>query len=130
MARLMITSVYDAFKEAGASENSARAAAGELADFDNRFDALERRMDRLEASLNARIDRVEASLNARIDQVEASLNARIDQVEGSLNARIDRVEATLSARIDRMQGEINLLKWMAGANIALSVAVLVRLLTQ
>ncbi|EII8774770.1 hypothetical protein K4889_000013 [Campylobacter coli] len=62
-----------------------------------KFDKVETRIDKFEASLNARIDKVETSLNARIDKFEASLNARIDKVETSLNTRIDKFENKLDS---------------------------------
>lgn len=37
----MISGVYDALREAGASEDKARAAAGALADYDARFNKIE-----------------------------------------------------------------------------------------
>ena len=42
----MISEVYDAFREAGASEEKARKAAEAVAAFDNRFHTLERDMDK------------------------------------------------------------------------------------
>ncbi|EIN8284450.1 hypothetical protein LO840_000175 [Campylobacter coli] len=51
-----------------------------------KFDKVETRIDKFEASLNARIDKFEASLNARIDRFEASLNARIDRFENKLDS--------------------------------------------
>ncbi len=67
MAKVMIGSVYDAFRDAGASDEKSRAAAEDVANFDN--------------------------------------------------------------RIVRVESDLTLLKWMVGANIALTVAVLTRLLT-
>ncbi len=51
-----------------------------------KFDKVETRIDKFEASLNARIDKFEASLNARIDKVETSLNTRIDKFENKLDS--------------------------------------------
>jgi len=41
----MISEVYDAFREAGASEEKARKAAEAIAAYENRFAAIERRRD-------------------------------------------------------------------------------------
>ncbi|WP_144624707.1 hypothetical protein, partial [Campylobacter coli] len=49
--------------------------------------------------LNAKFDKVEA----RIDKFEASLNARIDKFETSLNAKFDKVEA----RIDKIETKLD-----------------------
>ncbi|EKJ5774968.1 hypothetical protein ACV6ZM_000211 [Campylobacter coli] len=51
-----------------------------------KFDKVETRIDKFEASLNARIDKFEASLNTRIDKVETSLNTRIDKFENKLDS--------------------------------------------
>lgn len=40
----MITEVYDALVEAGASETKARSAAAAIADFEQRFNGIERRL--------------------------------------------------------------------------------------
>ncbi len=50
-----------------------------------KFDKVEARIDKFEASLNARIDKFETSLNAKFDKVET----RIDKFETSLNAKLD-----------------------------------------
>jgi len=52
MAKLMIAEVYDALKEAGASEEKSRAAAEAIAGYENRFQAIERRLDHLSWQMN------------------------------------------------------------------------------
>jgi hypothetical protein len=42
---LMLSSLYDALLEAGASEEKARKAAEEAAAYENRFQAVERKLD-------------------------------------------------------------------------------------
>lgn len=59
----MITEVYDALKEAGASEEKAKAAASALADYGNRFDRLELKIDRLESSVNADVKILKAEIS-------------------------------------------------------------------
>lgn len=44
---LALMKTYDALKEAGASENKARAAAEELAEYENRFANVERKLSLL-----------------------------------------------------------------------------------
>ena len=64
----------------------------------SRIDRVEKRIDAIEASLNARIDAIEASLNARIDAIELSLNTKIDGVESSLIRLIDeKIDSKLEA---------------------------------
>lgn len=52
MAKLMVTSVYDALVEAGASESKARAAVEDVADYTDRANGIERKLDGLSAEVN------------------------------------------------------------------------------
>lgn len=83
----MISEVYDALKEAGASEEKARKAAEALAGYENRFTQLDRALDALDRKLEQRF-------------------ARVDE------------------RFAKADGEMALLRWMIGFNLALTVAIL------
>jgi tetrahydromethanopterin S-methyltransferase subunit G len=83
----MISEVYDALKEAGASEEKARKAAEALASYENRFTQLDRALDTLDRKLEQRF-------------------ARVDE------------------RFAKADGEMALLRWMIGFNLALTVAIL------
>jgi len=50
--KIMIAEVYDAFKEAGASEEKSRAAAEAVASYENRFAAIERKLTLLTWQMN------------------------------------------------------------------------------
>ena len=104
MAQLMVASVYDALKEAGASEEKSRAAAEDLAGFEDRFNHVDKRFDHVER---------------RIDGLEAKLTNRIDSSHSGLAARIDNVETKLEALGQRMNIQFGIL----GAAVA---AILVR----
>ena len=47
----MITELYDAFKDAGASEEKSRAAAKAMADYDSRFNKIDQDMALLKAEI-------------------------------------------------------------------------------
>ncbi|MDP2903970.1 MAG: hypothetical protein Q8N96_12850 [Methylovulum sp.] len=47
----MITELYDAFKDAGASEEKSRAAAKAMADYDSRFNKIDQDMALLRAEI-------------------------------------------------------------------------------
>jgi len=47
----MIAEVYDAFKDAGASEEKAKAAAGALAEYESRFDKVDAKLTALDAKV-------------------------------------------------------------------------------
>ena len=83
----MISEVYDALKEAGASEEKARKAAEALAGYENRFTQLDRALDVLDRKWEQRF-------------------ARVDE------------------RFAKVEGEVVLLRWMIGFNLALTVAIL------
>lgn len=48
----MVSEVYDALLEAGASEEKARKAAEVLADYDSRFSQMDLRLERLTSSVH------------------------------------------------------------------------------
>lgn len=48
----MISEIYDAFREAGTSEEKARKAAEAMASFEHRFAQVERSFERIEGRLN------------------------------------------------------------------------------
>jgi len=48
---IMLSHTYDAFKAAGVSETTARAASEEIAGFENRLSRMELRLTRLEVTL-------------------------------------------------------------------------------
>ena len=49
---LMLSKLYDALLEAGASDVKAREAAEEAAAFENRFDLIERHLERIDGRLS------------------------------------------------------------------------------
>ena len=49
---LMLSKLYDALREAGASNMKVREAAEEAAAFENRFDLIERHLERLDGRMS------------------------------------------------------------------------------
>jgi len=101
----MVTEVYDALRDAGASEEKARRAAEVLANYDDRFNRVE----------------------ARIDRVQTSLEMQIAAVKTDLELRIAAVRTDLERQIAAVKADVAVLKWMTGTAIALIVAVLIKL---
>ncbi|GAB6064804.1 hypothetical protein [Deferrisoma palaeochoriense] len=64
--------------------------------------ALDDKIDGVDARLGAKIDEVDTRLSAKIDEVDTRLSAKIDAVDARLSARIDSVENRLSAKIDQV----------------------------
>lgn len=69
----MIVEVYDALKEAGASEEKAKAAASAIADFGSKFSRIESKLESLEIKFNARFDSVETKFDSEIKIVKAEI---------------------------------------------------------
>lgn len=60
---VMVVELYEALKQAGASKDKAQAAAKAVANYDQRFDGIERRLDALEAKLGAMDAKFDAQLS-------------------------------------------------------------------
>lgn len=65
----MIVEVYDALKEAGVSEEKAKAAASAIADFGR----IESKLESLETKFNARFDSVETKFDSEIKIVKSEI---------------------------------------------------------
>lgn len=92
---ILIREVYDAFKEAGVSDETARNASEALTGYEDRFHHLERDMDR------------------RFNEMELKMERRFNAVD---------------QRFSKMEGTQRLLQWMAGFNLALTMAVFLLIL--
>ena len=80
-------------------------------------------------SAGADEDKARAAAAAVAGQLEfdhrlTGIGARIDRLENRIDARFDRIEA----RVAKLETEAAVLKWMIGANIALTTLVLGKLL--
>ena len=104
---VMIAELYDALRDAGASEEKARAAAKAVSDNEQRMDKLDTRMDKLEARM--------AGLDARMTGMQGQIDGLKAQIDG------------LKAQIEALKIRMDTLTWVVGLNAALTVAVLVRL---
>jgi hypothetical protein len=99
----MLTEVYDAFRDAGVSDDKARSAATALSSTEPRFDVLDRKIDRLEAKIDLRF-------------------AETDR-------KIDRLEAKMETRFAKADGETVLHRWIFGTNTAILLTLLYKALT-
>lgn len=86
----MIAEVY-AFRNAGAEDAHARAAATALAENDRRYDELRDDIRNGDTALREDARRADAGLRERIDEVEQKLSARSGDVEQRLGALEGRV---------------------------------------
>lgn len=126
----MIREIYDALKEAGASEEKAAAAAEALAGYpryEERFTHVENRLERVEERLThieGRLERVEdrlAHVENRLDRVEE----RLTQVEGRLERveeRLNRVEIDLAA----IKAQLGIMRWLMGGTFLAVMLLVIR----
>ncbi len=71
--------------------------------FRGRFEAIDRRFDRLEMRLEGRVDELGARMDGRIDELAARMDGRIDELAARLDGRIDELAARLEHRIDSLE---------------------------
>ena len=65
-----------------------------------RFDALDRKIDRLEGRLDGRIDSLEARFDGRTDWLEARFDGRFDALQSSMDAmRSDLTQVALAVGV-------------------------------
>ena len=117
----MLVEIYDALKEAGASEEKARAAAASLTGRDDRrFDEVDNRLQQVEH----RLDGVERRLGL-IEQAVETLTTCLSALE----ERVAAVEAKVIAvaqDVAVIRAELGPMKWMHGITIGGVLALLIR----
>jgi hypothetical protein len=106
----MLVEIYDALKEAGASEEKARAAATSLTGRDDRLDQLDRHMREEFAALGARV----SALEHRVDDLAQDV------------AGLKSVVATLKTDVAVIRPELALMKWMHGITIGGIIALIIQ----
>lgn len=109
----ILVEVYDALKEAGASEEKARAAAASLAGRDQRWDEVGQRFQRVEQRLD--------TIERRLDLVEQALEALTKRV-----AMLEEKVIALAQDVAVIRAELGLMKWMHGITIGGVLALLVK----
>ena len=62
-----------------------------------RFDALDGKVDRLEARLDRRVDSLGSRFDGRFDSFEARFDGRIDTLQSHLEGRIDTLQSSMDA---------------------------------
>jgi hypothetical protein len=70
----MLTEVYDAFRYAGVSDEKARSAATARSSTEPRFDALDRKIDKLEAKIDLRFAEADCKIDTRFAKVEGDIS--------------------------------------------------------
>jgi hypothetical protein len=99
-----------AFIAAGVPEDKAAAASEELANYQSQFSGLRDDMRQGFAQVDRQF--------AQVDRQFAQVDQEFDKVRGEMRQEFAKV-----------RGEINLLRWMAGTNLALTAGILFRLLS-
>lgn len=81
-----------------------------LDSIDARFDALNARLDNMQAESNRRFDALQAENNRRFDTMQAENNRRFDTMQAENNRRHDELLKALQVferRISHLEGQIN-----------------------
>ena len=102
----MLSEVYDAFIEAGASEEKARKAAEAVAAYDQRFAGLETRL---------------ITLDGKVETLRVTLEGKIETLRVTLEGKIETLRT-------EVKGEMAWVRWMLGTNLVLTLGVLWKLL--
>lgn len=103
---VIIQEVYNAFKEAGISEESAKKAAEAITGYGEKFHELEREIDK------------------RFNNVDHHFN----ELEREMDRRFNEVERKIDTNDAETKGTLRLHNWMMGFQLALMIAVLFLLL--
>ena len=147
----MIAELYDALKEAGASEEKAIAAAKSIADYENHFVRMESKFDSLESklesevgSLGSKISSLESRLGSKIGSLESKLESEIGSLESRLGSKINSLESKLESRLGTkvnsleskinsldseikiVKAELSLIKWLLGFGIAGTISLIIK----
>ena len=94
--KLMIASVYDAFRQAGVEDSLARAASEDIAGYDTGLNMIERKIDGLDGKI--------AALGARLDAKIDALGVRLDGKIDALHGKVDALGVRLDGKIGRTRG--------------------------
>ncbi len=139
---VIIQEVYNAFKEAGVSEETARDAAEALTGYGDKFHELEREIDKrfnevdtrfseIERSMDQRFSEIERLMDQRFSEIERSMDQRFGEIERSMDQRFGEIERSMDQRFNKtdievaeIKGTLRLHQWMMGFQLALTTAVL------
>ena len=93
----MIAELYDALKEAGASEEKAIAAAKSIADYENHFVRMESKIDSLELKIESEVGALGSRLGSEVGQnrLNQSLVQKSVRMYQGLNQKTDSFEAEI-----------------------------------
>lgn len=116
---LQLGALGDALIDAGAKPELAEKAAEELAGYENRFDRLDREMERRFNGVDLRFEAVEREMGRRFNGVDL----RFETVERELDRRF----AAMDRRNDELGADARLLRWMVGFVLAFQVAMFIKL---
>jgi hypothetical protein len=87
----MISEVYDALREAGASDEAARKAAEAVAQSDVRFTAIDARLIRIEERLGTMVTK------ADLEAVRGATKADLEALRGATRTDLEAVRGTMGA---------------------------------
>lgn len=133
----MITELYEALKEAGTSDEKAKAAAEAIADYERSFARIESKLD----SLTVKFDSELKIVKGKMDVVETKFDSELKIIKGKMDVaetkfdseikivkgKMDVAETKFDSEIKIVKAEISVLKWMLGFVIAGIVSMIIKL---
>ena len=123
---LIVSEVYEALIEAGASKEKARAAAGAIPHVERL--ATKEDVARLAAVTKEDIARLAVVTKEDIAELGKSIRAEIARVDQSTKAEIARVETSTRADIAKLDKSVAVLKWAVFTFQPTILAIVVKLL--
>jgi hypothetical protein len=118
---LQLGATRAAFIAAGVPEDKAAAASEELANYQSQFSGLREDMRQGFAQVDRQF--------AQVDQEFAKVRGEMRQGFVQVDQEFAKVRGEMRQEFAKVRGDINLLRWMAGTNLALTAGILFRLLS-
>ena len=128
----MISELYEALINAGATEEKAREAAVALSaeNLNSKDNVAEVKAElagdiaELDQKLSARITALDEKLSGKITELDQRLSGKIAELDQRLSGKIAELDQRLSGRIAELDKKMAVMQWMVGAALAGIAAIL------
>jgi hypothetical protein len=111
-------------KAAGVPSDQAEAHAEALNAATIGLFATKQDIDQLKQDMDSRFEALEERIDVRFETFKHYVDARFEASEQRIDARFKAVDARFETLEERHRGRFQLLQWMLGFNLALSVAII------
>ncbi len=121
----MVVELYEALKDAGASDEKAKAAAVAMANFDSRFNHIDATLAQLDKKLEGEMAKVGleiAKLDKKIEGEMAKVGLEIAKLDKKIEGEIGKLDTRLSV----VEAEIRLTRWFTGVILGGMIALVLK----